>query len=297
MKKKSLKIDSLCDGLKLDVTLFEPDGKINGIIQLSHGMVEHKEYYYDFMKYMCNNGYVCIINDHRGHGKSVKDKNDYGYFYEKNAEYVVEDLHQITLYVKSIYPNKRVILLGHSMGSLIVRKYIKKYDYEISGLIVCGSPSINPMSKVGYNLSKIVSTLFGERYRSKLLNKLALGANKNNEWLSYDMDYVNKYSNDPLCGFIFTANGFINLTKLMIDVYSKDKWILKNKNLKILFIAGLDDIIIKSEEKWNESIDFLYNVGYKNIERKIYPNMKHALLLEKNKEIVYEDVLNFVKKI
>ena len=117
VKKKSLKIDSLCDGLKLDVTLFEPDGKINGIIQLSHGMVEHKEYYYDFMKYMCNNGYVCIINDHRGHGKSVKDKNDYGYFYEKNAEYVVEDLHQITKLIKEQYYNKPVVLFGHSMGS------------------------------------------------------------------------------------------------------------------------------------------------------------------------------------
>lgn len=113
-------------------------------------MVEHQIYYYELMEMLCNKGYVCVINDHRGHGKSIKDEKDMGYFYEEKAEYIVEDMHQITLFVKDKYPNVPVYLFWHSMGSLIVRKYIKKYDKDIDKLIVCGSPSINPMSKPGH---------------------------------------------------------------------------------------------------------------------------------------------------
>ena len=293
MKEENIKIKSKCDGLLLDTKIFIPN-KIKGIVQLSHGMVETKEYYYDFMKYLTKNGYVTIINDHRGHGKSIKDENDLGYFYDESANYIVEDLFEINNYIKNRFPNKELILLGHSMGSLVVRKYLAKYDNNISKLIVCGSPSINPLSKIGLLITKLVKKFKGDRYRSKLLNNLALGNDKDNNWLSTDLNYVNKYNNDKLCGYVFTTNGFINLTKLMIDTYSKNIYHVQNKNMPIFFIAGENDPIIKSKKKWLKSINFLKNVGYKNITYKLYPNMKHALLNEKNKELVYQDILNYI---
>lgn len=295
MKRENIKLKSNCDELLIDVEVFIPDEKIKGIIQLSHGMVEHKEYYYEFMNYLTQNGYVTIINDHRGHGKSVKNKNDLGFFYEETSDYLVKDLHQITLYIKERFPEEDVTLIGHSMGSLIVRKYLKDYDYELEKLVVCGSPSINKFSKIGLLAAKIVKKFKGENYRSNLLNSMALTNDKSNAWLSYDKEYVNKYNNDDLCGYIFTANGFINLTNLMIDVYSKENWKLKNPDLKILFIAGADDIVIKNKDKWLKSIKFLKDVGYKNIQNILYPNMQHAILNEVNKEKVYRDVLNFIE--
>lgn len=294
MKKQFFKIKSNSDNLELDVALFIPD-KIVGLVQLSHGMVEHKEYYYDFMEYLVKNGYVCIINDHRGHGKSVKNKKDLGYFYEESSDCLVEDLHQITEYLKNKFPNKKVVLFGHSMGSLIVRKYLKKYDYEIDKLIVCGSPSINKMSKIGLLLSKFAKTLKGDRYRSNFLNTLALSNDKTNSWLANNKEYIQKYNNDELCGYVFTTNGFINLTNLMVQVYSKSNWNLKNKKLPILFIAGRDDPIIKNEKMWLKSIDFLKNIGYKNIKHKLYDGMKHAILFENNNESVLKDILDFIK--
>ena len=122
------KIKSACDELMLDVLTIFPKGEIKGIVQISHGMAEHKERYIPFMEFLSQNGYVTVIHDHRGHGKSIKAKKDLGYFYEEKAEYIVEDLHQITNFIKNKYPNQKVILLGHSMGSMLVRKYIKKYD-------------------------------------------------------------------------------------------------------------------------------------------------------------------------
>ncbi len=296
MKEENFKIISECDGLKIDVTMFIPK-KIKGIIQFSHGMVEHKKYYFDFMKFFTKNGYVTIMNDHRGHGKSVINDDDLGYMNDTKGNYIVEDLHQITKYVKERFPNKKLILFGHSMGSLVVRKYIKKYDYEIDGLIVCGSPSINKLSKLGVLLSTLICKIKGEKYRSDFLNNLSGLPSDNSDWLSTDNEYVKKYRSDKYCRFVFTANGYLNLMNMMVDVYSKKNWVLKNKKLHILFVAGSDDPVIRNEKTFIKSINFLKKIGYKNVKYKLYPNMRHALMFEKNKEIIYKDVMNFIEKV
>lgn len=291
---ENIKIKSECDGLSLDVLEIVPIGEIKGIIQLVHGMAERKERYLSLMKFFAENGYVAIIHDHRGHGKSVKSKDDLGYFYEENAEYVVEDLHQITQFVKNKYPNKKLTLLGHSMGSMIARKYIKKYDDEIDKLIVCGSPSKNPLLGLGALGLKIMKIFKGERYRSEFCQNLILGKkDKKNDWICTDDKVVEKFNHDELCGFTFTLNGFTNLLKLMKDIYNKNGWCLKNKELQILFIAGADDKIIMNERKWLESQEFLKNLGYANLHKILYPGMKHEILNEVNKDVVWKDILEW----
>ena len=126
--KNEYTITSNQDSLKISVLEYVPE-KPKCIVQIAHGMCEYKERYEEFMKFLCKNGCLCVINDHRGHGNSVKDENDLGYFYDESGDAIVEDLHQITNYVKDKYPNLPLYLLGHSMGSLIVRKYIKKYSF------------------------------------------------------------------------------------------------------------------------------------------------------------------------
>lgn len=300
MHKKRFTVKSKCDGLDLDITVFEPENEIKGIFQISHGMAEYKERYYKFMEYLAKNGYVTVINDHRGHGKSVKNNDDLGYFYDNSAEYIVEDLHQITKLIKEQYFNKPVVLFGHSMGSMVVRKYIKKYDNEIDKLIICGSPSRNKYAKVGLNVAKLVEKLKGEKYRSKFIQKLAFGSysskkeKSENSWICYNEEIVDNYDKDELCGFIFTTNGFQNLFGLMIDIYDKNGWKLNNKKLPILFIAGSNDQVIINKEKWIESQEFLKNLGYKNIQNKSYDGMRHEILNEKESNLVYKDILDFI---
>lgn len=156
MEIKEITINSNQDNLPISIAMIIPDTEIKGIFQISHGMAEHKERYYDLMKYLSSNGYITIINDHRGHGKSARNNEDLGFFYDENAEFIVEDLHQITNYIKNKYPGKKIILLGHSMGSLVVRKYIKKYDAEIHKLIVCGSPSNNPFTSIAIFITNVL---------------------------------------------------------------------------------------------------------------------------------------------
>lgn len=288
-------LESKCDGLMLFVTMYIPKGKIKGIVQFAHGMTEHQVYYYDFMEYLCNNGYLCVINDHRGHGVSTRKLDDLGYFYEEKGDYIVEDLHQITEYVKDRYKNLDVYLFGHSMGSLVVRKYIKKYDKDIKKLILCGSPSINKSVGFGLFLCKLIKLFRGERYRSKLINGLVLTNKGTDTWLTYNKDYLEEYEKDKYCNYIFTINGFINLINLVKDVYSKKGWVLNNKNLDIYFIAGREDKVIRSEKKFIKSVNYLKNIGYNNITYKLYDNCRHVIFKDKSEE-VYKDVLEFIEK-
>ena len=302
MRTEKIKINSKVDNLEIECLLVVPDEEIKGIIQITHGMNEHKERYLDFMGFLAQKGYVCIINDHRGHGNSIKEKDDIGYFYDNNAEYVVEDLKQITEYITKKFKDKKIILFGHSMGSMIVRKYIEKYDDKIDGLIVCGSPSENKLAKLGLILIKVLEKIKGERYRSKFIRNLMFnGYDKENEtknsWICYNEEIVKKYKEDPLCQYEYTLNGMENIIKLMIDIYNPKLYKKKNLNLPIYFIAGKDDPVIASEEKWNAAQDFLINIGYQNIQNKLYENMRHEILNEKENQKVYEDILKWIENL
>ena len=304
MNLEKIKMKSNQDGLELDVSLIRPEGEIKGILQISHGMSEHKERYYPFMEYLASCGYVSIIHDHRGHGSSVKKKEDLGYFYDDTAENIVEDLYQITNYMKEQYPDKKLILFGHSMGSMVVRKYIKKYDKDIDKLIVCGSPSKNPFLGVALIVVKILKIFKGEYHRSNLIQKLAFGSyNKNidnpmsdNAWVCANEEIVKEYDEDELSGFVFTLNGFQNLFTLMKDIYSKQGWKLNHKELPIFFIAGEEDPVINSPKDWQKAQDFLKEVGYQKVSGKLYQGMRHEILNEKDNKIVFEDIIKWIEE-
>lgn len=298
--KNEYSITSNQDNLKLSIVEYVPK-KPKAIIQIAHGMSEHKERYEKIMSFLCDNGFLCVANDQRGHGKSIKDEKDLGYFYDPTGEYVVEDFHQITNYIKDKYPNLPVYLLGHSMGSLIIRKYIKKYDKDVEKLIVCGSPSENNFTGFGIFLTKLIMIFKGDRYRSKLLNKISIGnfdkyfkGEPKDSWINSDPVIVKEFKEDKKTGFIFTTNGFFNLFTLLKDTYSRKNWQVNNPDLKILFIAGEADPVIVNKSAWLNSMTFLREIGYNNIDYLLYPNDRHEVLNEVNREEVYKDLLKFL---
>lgn len=293
------KINSLQDNLGLEVAISIPKEKPIGIVVISHGMSEHKERYFSFMEYLTNYGYIAIIHDHRGHGKSVKAKEDLGYFYTKNSSYIVEDLHQIVQYIKKEYPDLPVTLFSHSMGTLVSRCYIKKYDQEIEKLILCGPPTKNSLVDVGILVARLMCLVKGEHYRSNFLQKLTFGSYNNgekleNSWVCSDERAVMKYNQDELCGYVFTNNGFLNLYKLMKYAYQEKSFQVNNKDLKILLIAGDKDPVIQNKDKFYDLKKLLNQLGYQNIDTKLYSNRRHELLNGLSKEEVKQDVLNFI---
>ena len=305
MKWNEYSIISACDQLPLSVLCCEPDEEAKGIVQLVHGMAEHKERYKDVMEFLADKGYICVIHDHRGHGKSVRNKNDLGYINGKHAEYMIEDLYQINAYIHKRYPYYPVYMFGHSMGSLVVRAYAKQYDDTIDALIVCGSPSKQSAARFGHIMCEGMKVARGGHFRSSLIQKIAFSSYADafdedyseNVWLCSDEDVVHAYDQDEMCGFTFTLNGFENLFSLLLMVYDKKHWKLKNKNLPIRFIAGENDPCIINQKKFQEAAGLMSKVGYVHVSARLFPKMRHEILNEKNHSEVYEDILAFIEKV
>lgn len=291
---------SQTDGLPLDVLEVEPEGEPKAVFQIVHGMQEHKERYLPFMRFMARHGYFCIAHDHRGHGKSVRDPADLGYFYDETGEAISEDVQTVLQSVRIRFPHLPVILFGHSMGSLVVRKFLKKYDGELDGLVVCGAVYENPGAKPGKIVVRALGLPFGDKRISKLVAGMVDGSfdkgiegTGKNRWLSVNEENVKAFNEDPLCGFPFTLNGYRNLLQLVIDVYSKEGWKLQKPDLPILFVGGEEDPVIGGKEHFEKTMQSLRDMGYTRIEGKLYPHMRHEILNESNRHEVYDDILRF----
>jgi len=307
MQKREFTLQSKYDNLALSCAEYTAEGvtqtNAKGVVQIVHGMCEYKERYEGFIDYLTQNGYIVFAHDHRGHGGSVTANENLGYFGDKKGEAIVDDAALVTDEIRRLYPGLSVTLFGHSMGSLVVRAYIQKYEEKIDKLIVCGSPSKNSLAGFGLMLNGVISAFRGEKYRSRLMANASTGGGDDkfpgegkNAWLTRDKTVVEKYNADEKCNFVFSCNGFSNLLHLVKNAYKKKKYPAKHSDLPIFFMAGADDPVIGSEKKWLAAQQFLRDVGYKNVTGKSYPKMRHEILNELGKEEVYADALAFIEK-
>lgn len=292
-------IKSQFDNLELSVNYLIPDENIKGIVFIVHGMSEHKERYNYFLDKIKNNSYIAVVYDGRGHGKSIKDKNDLGYFYTNDCTALREDLYTVMNYFQDKYKLERNIIFAHSMGTLVVRSFLQKYDDIPSKVILCGPPIEQRLVDVGLFIAKISNIFQDSKKVNNFLNKLTFSSfNKGykieNEWLSKNKENVLMYNKDNLCGFTFTNNGFLILYKLQKLAFQKNKYLVKNANLPIFLIAGSKDPVIGSIEKFKKLELFLKQVGYKNIDTKLYKDLRHELLQEKEKDLIIDDIINFI---
>lgn len=125
------------------------------------------------------------------------------------------------------------------MGTLVARNYLKKYDYLIEKVVVCGSPCENKLSKFGFHLVSLQTKFMGDRHRSNIIHKIAVGGfdkkfkgHKRNRWISQNIDNVDRYNEHAKCGFIFTLNGFQNLFHLMHSCFHKETYKVTNPQFR-----------------------------------------------------------------
>ena len=295
---KTFSIPGASDSITLSIAVTRPVDTPKAILQMVHGMAEHKGRYIAMMEYLSERGYICVMNDLRGHGQTAAGEADLGYLDKGGWRGMVDDIFCVTEWIRRQYPSLPLYLFGHSMGSLIVREYCKEHDKAIDGLIVCGSPSANGAVGIARFLAWTVKLFKGPRHRSPLLAGLSTGAyNKKfrkegspNAWICSDPAVVEAYDRDPLCGFPFTANGYAGLFGLLQDVYSENGWKVENPSLPVHFIAGAYDPCIGSIAKFSAAVSFFRARGYRNVSSKVYPNMRHEIHNEAGKEAVWQDI-------
>lgn len=280
--------------------------KVKGIVQIAHGMAEHHKRYEDFISYLNDNGYAVFINDHLGHGKSVSDDSQLGFFGTENGwKNIVDDTKNLTDIAKSELPDVPVILFGHSMGSFVARLYSTLYGDEINGAIYCGTAGANPAAGVGIGVVKSIIKIKGTHYRSKLIDKLAFGtynskiksARTSFDWLTSDNDIVDKYIEDKYCGFLFTACGYRDLMEMIVEINRPEWFLAVRKDLPIYLIAGNADPVGNYGKGIKEVYRNLANTGHSDVTIKLFDGDRHEILNEKDKSDVYRSVLSWLNAI
>lgn len=275
------------------------------ILQIVHGMVEHIGRYENFAMAMAKKGILVVGDDHLGHGLSVPEGEPMGYFCKEDAATVlVRDEHRLKKMMQEQYPGIPYIILGHSMGSFILRNYLLRYGNGIDGAIIMGT-GMQPKHVVtlGWLQASLICMLRGPKYVCKGMDKalfgiynsrLKAGPKDSGNWVSVDVENVKAFQADPLCNFVFTANGFQTLMQLILNLYDQEKLARMPKTLPVLFVSGQEDPVGdygKSVEKVFHSFEAL---GMEHVQMKLYPGDRHEILNEADKEQVYGDIYRFI---
>lgn len=298
--------DSRDNEHKIRALKWIPEGEVIGVLQLVHGMAEHIERYSDFACYMAENGFLVVANDHLGHGKSIENKEEYGYFCDKDAlTVVVRDIHRLKKITQEENPGKPYFILGHSMGSLLLRNYLFRYGKGIDGAILTGTASLpSLMTKPGLIILSLMKLFRGAHVRSPFASQLVNGdynariKDKRTEfdWLCHDEEIVDKYIADEACGYLFTLNGFITLVKSVDRLNNKKLLNNMPKELPVIFMSGADDPVGNYGEGVKRAYGQFIDAGMINTSMKLYPGLRHEILNEKCKKDIYEDIMEFIKK-
>lgn len=304
MKKYTEKIASTDSKNSLNVIIWETEKEPIGVLQIVHGMAEYIDRYDNFAKYMTEHGFNVIGHDHLGHGHSVSDERDYGFFAEENGDkIIIEDMHSVTQYAREKWEELPNFILGHSMGSFCLRQYLTKYSNDVFGAIIMGTGWIpSAAALLGKTIATNTCKSKGSHTVNPLLIKLTLEpynkpfapARTNCDWLSRDEKQVDLYVNDKLCGFDFTAGAYKDFFTVLEKIAKNRQLIGMRKSLPILITSGSVDPV--GGKKACEKLNAQYKrCGIDDVTLKLWENDRHEILNELDKSDVYRYIYNWLK--
>ena len=283
-------------------TIYIPEdpAAIKGCIQIIHGMAEHQKRYIAVAEFFKSNGFVVVTSDLPGHGDNIESNDDLGHF--GDVPELVADVKEIFDYLKEAYPDKPMILLGHSMGTLISTSFFKEHADEIDGLLLSGMPGYNAAAGGAKFLIKCMAVFNGWHHRSALLAGILNGPfakafpdeDDPFAWLSVDKDNIARYHADEKSGFVFTLRGYLTLMNLMTTVYGKAPWKGTNKDIPIRLVSGAEDPCRVDDDTFMKSVQNFKDAGYKNVTYKLIEGQRHEIFNDTKREETLSELLDFI---
>lgn len=305
MKTSEFKLP-MPDGFVQHVRLWSPEeGDYKGILLVIHGAAEYGGRYENFAQFMTSNGYIVCAPDHRGHGLSVQNQDDLGYFSDDDGwSKIIEDIDTLVLHLKEQFAGLKLYMMGHSMGSFLARSYAIRHGEMIDALILSGTAH-NPRGQLllGRSLATLDIKAGKAHFRSPRINKMAFLALNNSfkdgktgfEWLSRDGAVSEKFAVDELCGFYFTSSAFRDMFEGLLEITDKKKIGAMPKTLPVLLVAGKCDPVGGFGKMVLKCYGAFGAAGLRNVTLKLYDGMRHEVLNELGKEEVYRDILSWME--
>ena len=285
------------------------NGQGNKILQIVHGMTEYIEKYIPFMEYLALKGFIVVGHDQLGHGNSFTNSEDKGYFGEPDPNYLlIHDIHKLRLIIQEKYKNIPYFILGHSMGSYLVREYITLYSENLSGALMMATGYLSPcFCSFLLKFFTIFACFKGWHHKSEFITKLfkgnggekkfdMTGKDLSNNFLCKEPEVVKKLLTDKKSNFPFSLNGYYGLFDCIKKSCDPSQLMKIRKDLPLLFISGDCDIVGECGKGVEKIFNLIKSVGSLDATMKLFENDRHELLMENDKKDVYEYIRVWIEK-
>ena len=283
-----------------------PEGSLRGVVQIAHGIAEHIERYDAFMRFLAENGYVAVGNDHLGHGKSASTLAERGIFAESDGwTYVVDDMKALRERIREEYHDIPYIFFGHSMGSFLTRTYLIRFPDRYDAAILSGTGHQSAgLIYSGYLAAELLTKTKGARSSGEALNNMAFGSyckrienpRTDYDWLSRDNETVDRYIADPLCGFVCKTSLYRDMMKGLIFLTNQHNIDKMNKDAPVYFMSGAEDPVGDYGKGVEKAYKAFCSAGLRDVMIRLYPGGRHEMINETNREEVMQDILNWLNE-
>lgn len=291
------------DGREITSRLFTGTGTESGVIQIAHGAAEHSARYRRVAEVLVEAGYVVAANGHRGHGTSVNDGESLGVARPGGWEAILKDLHSLTKYLRAQFPGRRLVLFGHSMGSMLAQQYLSRWGSDLDGAILSGTAAAHPrLSELATMLEAalasdgpdVPSEIFGSRF-ARYNDPWAGPGATGFEWLSRDEAEVALYADDPWCGHPL-SNGFVrDMFVASAEFAASGALSSTPSDLPIYIFSGDHDPVGGELGRGVVELADQYRAaGVESVSLKLYEGGRHEMLNETNRNEVHQDILDWL---
>jgi alpha-beta hydrolase superfamily lysophospholipase len=288
------------DGYDIFVYRWAPAASVaaRAVVQVEHGAAEHALRYERFARVLNQEGYIVYADDHRGHWKTAVTMDKAGICGPDGWNGMVRDAKQLTDIIKGEHPGLPVFLFGHSMGSMMAQQYIQNWGAGLAGTILCGSTGISLVDAAVIPLAEQAAQGEAADEPSELFMGLFASVNEPFEpvktpfdWLSRDEAEVQKYIDDPWCGFVFSNGMTYEFLKGMVNLFDPDNEARIPKDLPIYIISGEMDPVGANNGVMALVNRYRDDLGLADVSYSIYPGARHEILNEINRDEVHADIV------
>lgn len=294
------------DGAALTTYKWEPTTTPRAVIHIAHGLAEHAGRYARTAKALNSYGYAVYANDMRGHGQTARSQDELGFLAEANGwNRVVLDVAEMLTSEAQEHRGVPLILLGHSLGSYLSQQLIYEHPQLLDAAIL-SAPNGKPswLAQAGRMIARAERLRLGKRGRSQLINSLTFG--KFNEafapvetpfdWLSRDAAEVKLYFNDARCGFLSTTQLWVDFLDGISELANPAHKRLIRQTFPLYILAGSLDPVCEQGKGAAALAQEYKTAGLTDVTCKLYPEGRHELLNEINRQQVLEDMRHWLER-
>lgn len=305
---REFKFPSSAEGRTVFATEWAPASPpVRAVVQAAHGVAEHIGRYAPLGEFLAGRGIVLVGADHIGHGRSAAGGQP-GHFSDADGwAHAVRDQRTLRTLTGAAYPGVPYFLMGHSMGSFLIRTYLADYpDDALAGAILSGTGQEPPARvALGRALSGILGTVRGRQRTSKLLTALSLGAYNRqfapnrtpSDWISRDEAVVDAYLADPYCRYASSTGMFHDMMGALKRLAAPETARQVNKALPLYFFSGASDPVGENGAGVKRVAAALRAAGCRDVTVRLYPGGRHEMLNEQNRQEVMDDLLSWLSQI